>query len=71
MKPKAIPMNSDISDAIEETGCGDLHEALMECQSQYRDWRKCQGEMKRFKDCFTEYAEKQQQEETKFSYTKM
>lgn len=37
---------------LEQSGCVKQHHALQDCfYDNDRDWRKCQGEMKAFKEC--------------------
>lgn len=37
---------------LEQSGCIQQHEALQDCFfDNGRDWRKCQNEMKAFKEC--------------------
>lgn len=50
----------EIEDPVERmlkrTGCMELHYQVQECIAEHRDWRKCQNEVKRFKECMAEHT---------------
>jgi cytochrome c oxidase assembly factor 4 len=37
--------------ALRKTGCEALHYKLQDCFLEHRDWRKCQEEVKEFRQC--------------------
>ena len=43
-----LEYESDKSDAP----CQPLNELVLLCYSEHRDWRKCQNEVQRFRECF-------------------
>ncbi|VDL18439.1 unnamed protein product [Hymenolepis diminuta] len=64
--PSSSPTISTIDDDEEEdlvialikrTGCLDQHNAIMECMYNYKDWRKCQNEVKLFRQCMSKKEE--------------
>ncbi|VDN99674.1 unnamed protein product [Rodentolepis nana] len=44
--------------SIKRTGCLDLHNAIMECMYENKDWRKCQNEVKSFRLCMSKKDKK-------------
>lgn len=60
----AIPKTDDDEEEdlvialIKRTGCLDQHNAIMECMYNYKDWRKCQNEVKLFRQCMSKKEEK-------------
>jgi cytochrome c oxidase assembly factor 4 len=48
----------DTNEIIERTGCSELHDLLMICMYDNKDWRKCQKEVQDFKKCYTENKDK-------------
>ncbi|CAO1389786.1 unnamed protein product [Diamesa hyperborea] len=46
---------------LTKTGCIDLHYKVQECIADSQDWRKCQEDVKRFKDCMQSYTNKQRE----------
>ncbi|XP_053241356.1 cytochrome c oxidase assembly factor 4 homolog, mitochondrial [Podarcis raffonei] len=62
-KPKAEEEEEDPFDKmISRTGCASFHYAVQECMAEHQDWRKCQEQVKSFKDCMMEH-EKQRMAE--------
>lgn len=46
-------------DPIERTGCAHLNDTVLECWHENgKDWRKCQKELKAFKECLDQYYAK-------------
>ena len=45
----------DSNQILEETGCAELNDLVLLCYDKHKDWRKCQGEMRAFKECFQKY----------------
>lgn len=42
----------EVDQMITATGCFNEHQSLQQCYLNTKDWRKCQEEMKKFKECF-------------------
>ncbi|NP_001186965.1 cytochrome c oxidase assembly factor 4 homolog, mitochondrial [Danio rerio] len=40
---------------ISKTGCAELHYTLLDCMAEHQDWRKCQTEVLKFKECMSAY----------------
>ncbi|KAH7696562.1 Protein T20D3.3 c [Aphelenchoides avenae] len=38
---------------IRSSGCWDKHIAVVDCMGDKRDWRLCQDDLKRFRECMT------------------
>ncbi len=47
-----------VTEMIKKTGCLDQHNAVMECMADHRDWRKCQIEVKLFRECMSKTTTK-------------
>ena len=45
----------DIDGKLELMGCDQLNEEVLVCMGEHRDWRKCQDQVKAFKQCFEDY----------------
>lgn len=43
---------------LEKAGCAQAHYAVQECMAETRDWRKCQDQVKTFKDCIAKNQQK-------------
>lgn len=41
---------------LEKTGCIELHYQVQECIAEHQDWRKCQDEVKKFKECMAKHT---------------
>ncbi|KAM3173358.1 hypothetical protein ACTXT7_012649 [Hymenolepis weldensis] len=54
----AIPKTDDDEEEDLRTGCLDQHNAIMECMYNHKDWRKCQNEVKFFRQCMSKKEEK-------------
>ncbi|XP_041353660.1 cytochrome c oxidase assembly factor 4 homolog, mitochondrial-like [Gigantopelta aegis] len=51
-RPKEEDDDEDPVDSmINRTGCAELHWAVQECMAEKKDWRKCQPEVQKFRDC--------------------
>ena len=37
--------------AIKKTGCSEENYAVQDCMFEHKDWRKCQLQVKAFKEC--------------------
>ena len=37
--------------AIRKTGCSNENYAVQDCMFEHKDWRKCQKQVKAFKEC--------------------
>ena len=42
---------------LNKTGCSDQHYAVQECMFNHRDWRKCQNEVKLFRECMAKNSQ--------------
>jgi len=42
----------DYNRRINKTGCGELNTKVLLCYADTRDWRKCQNELRIFRECF-------------------
>ncbi|XP_014480706.1 PREDICTED: cytochrome c oxidase assembly factor 4 homolog, mitochondrial [Dinoponera quadriceps] len=55
---------NEIEDPVEQmlkkTGCMELHYQVQECIAEHQDWRKCQDQVKKFKECMAEHTRKQE-----------
>ena len=51
---------------IKKTGCTEQNYAVQDCMFENRDWRKCQKEVKAFRECMM----KSNKTPSKFSVTK-
>ncbi|KYN01483.1 PREDICTED: cytochrome c oxidase assembly factor 4 homolog, mitochondrial [Cyphomyrmex costatus] len=55
----------EIEDPVErilkKTGCIELHYQVQECIAEHQDWRKCQNEVKKFKECMAKHTKQQEQ----------
>jgi len=40
---------------IRKTGCLEKHFDVLECIAESKDWRKCQEQVKSFRECITAY----------------
>ena len=40
-----------IDAAIRKTGCSEENSAVQDCMFENKDWRKCQEQVKSFKEC--------------------
>ena len=49
--------------AIRKTGCSDENFAVQDCMFEHRDWRKCQKQVKAFKECIMKSSSKKIKEE--------
>ncbi|XP_068122725.1 cytochrome c oxidase assembly factor 4 homolog, mitochondrial [Hyperolius riggenbachi] len=47
-----------VEQMIGRTGCTSFHYAVQECMAEHQDWRKCQEQVKSFKDCMQDYQKK-------------
>ncbi|KAL3874988.1 hypothetical protein ACJMK2_037933 [Sinanodonta woodiana] len=51
--------NDDEDDPVEKmlkkSGCLELHYAVQECIADKKDWRQCQGEVQKFRQCIQEH----------------
>jgi len=45
-----------VDEMIKRTGCTEQHNAVQDCIFDHKDWRKCQAEVKNFKDCYDIYT---------------
>lgn len=43
---------------LKKMGCLEKHWAVQECFADTKDWRKCQHEVKQFRDCINSAASK-------------
>lgn len=52
---KKRPTEEDEEDPVEQmlekAGCAKEHYAVQECMADTKDWRKCQDQVKKFKEC--------------------
>lgn len=54
---------------LERSGCADFHYRLQDCMLDHKDWRKCQEEVRAFKECMdTKAAEKAKKDVEKSSW---
>ncbi|GIY12278.1 hypothetical protein CDAR_16181 [Caerostris darwini] len=54
-RPNAEDNSLDAMDKfINESGCADFHFKLQECFADTKDWRKCQKEVRDFRNCVNE-----------------
>ncbi|XP_076876538.1 cytochrome c oxidase assembly factor 4 homolog, mitochondrial [Brachyhypopomus gauderio] len=44
-----------VDQMISRTGCAELHYAVQECMMEHQDWRKCQAQVKDFKECMMSF----------------
>jgi cytochrome c oxidase assembly factor 4 len=63
--PKNTPENEDeeedpVEKMIKKTGCMDYHYKVQECIVETRDWRKCQPEVERFRQCMSDYNKRRE-----------
>jgi len=49
-----------VEQMLKKTGCIELHYQVLECIAERQDWRKCQNEVKKFKECMAEYMKQQE-----------
>lgn len=54
---------------IRASGCWDAHVAMGECMAEARDWRKCQREVKQFRECMQNSATAAQKKAKKTAKT--
>ncbi|XP_062870401.1 cytochrome c oxidase assembly factor 4 homolog, mitochondrial [Trichomycterus rosablanca] len=47
--------NDPVDKMISRTGCAALHYAVQECMAEQQDWRKCQTQVKVFKECMVQF----------------
>lgn len=40
-----------LEDLLNKTNCAQLHYKVQDCIATTKDWRKCQAEVKEFKEC--------------------
>lgn len=55
-KPTSIDEEDPVVRMIKNTGCLEQHYKVQECFFDKQDWRKCQQEVKDFKDCMRKSA---------------
>ncbi|XP_077275815.1 uncharacterized protein LOC143904774 [Temnothorax americanus] len=48
-----------VEQMLKKTGCIELHYQVQECIAEHQDWRKCQNEVKKFKECMAKHTEQQ------------
>ncbi|XP_056451392.1 cytochrome c oxidase assembly factor 4 homolog, mitochondrial-like [Gadus chalcogrammus] len=56
---------------ISRTGCGELHYAVQECMAEHQgphDWRKCQSQVQKFKDCMTSFQNSRKEQLNKHQH---
>ncbi|XP_063813038.1 cytochrome c oxidase assembly factor 4 homolog, mitochondrial [Pseudophryne corroboree] len=59
---KAEDEEDPVDAMIGRTGCTAHHYAVQECMVEHQDWRKCQDQVQRFKDCMQDYQKKRMEE---------
>ncbi|XP_011151237.1 cytochrome c oxidase assembly factor 4 homolog, mitochondrial isoform X2 [Harpegnathos saltator] len=56
-------LEDEIEDPVErmlkKTGCIELHYQVQECIAEHQDWRKCQDQVKKFRECMTEHTKQE------------
>ncbi|XP_011693217.1 PREDICTED: cytochrome c oxidase assembly factor 4 homolog, mitochondrial isoform X2 [Wasmannia auropunctata] len=56
--------DKEVEDPVErmlkKTGCMELHYQVQECIAEHQDWRKCQNEVKKFKECMAKHTKQQE-----------
>ncbi|XP_032680118.1 cytochrome c oxidase assembly factor 4 homolog, mitochondrial [Odontomachus brunneus] len=57
-------LENEIEDPVEQmlkkTGCIELHYQVQECIAEHQDWRKCQDQVKKFRQCMAEHTKQQE-----------
>lgn len=49
-----------VEQMLKRTGCIELHYKVQECVAESgSDWRKCQNEVKQFRDCMQSYTDRE------------
>lgn len=59
-KISAPPVEYDAM--LDQTGCRDLNDAVLECIADTRDWRQCQTQVQAFRECFEQYQRQKEKE---------
>jgi len=62
------PINDDLDEdpvisRIRKTGCLEKHFDVLECIAEFKDWRKCQEQVKAFRECISAYEKSQSRDE--------
>lgn len=52
-----------VDEMIKKTGCTEQHNAVQDCIFDSKDWRKCQTEVKKFKECMIKYNQNKKSKE--------
>ncbi|XP_020293369.1 cytochrome c oxidase assembly factor 4 homolog, mitochondrial [Pseudomyrmex gracilis] len=55
-----VEIEDTVERMLKKTGCMELHYQVQNCIAEHQDWRKCQDEVKKFKECMIEHTEKKQ-----------
>ncbi|XP_066450244.1 cytochrome c oxidase assembly factor 4 homolog, mitochondrial [Eleutherodactylus coqui] len=51
-----------VDQMISRTGCTAFHYAVQECMVEHQDWRRCQDQVRDFKNCMQDYQTRRMEE---------